>query len=361
MSVKMSLVLITAREDFAMLGLPDIHVLGPCMSSLVEQSFTDFELIVVDGLYKFRPDMFNGNPFDTGKLPFKVKHVPVHPLHSFWFSKGRPFSCAAFNTGLLHASGELVVKIDDCCQFNKEYLATIWDFYSQYGYFPLSMHVRYVDGKPVYFNQAYRDRFRETDAAKKYVQDAVFEKYYQLYGEGGLIGDSRLKVVKENGGRMIAERSWFYGYSSMSLDAALRVNGMDELMDADFSIMDVDLGNRIAMSEGDNLFILDEKLTVIEHSHLQVSPRIFVEPYSLGAIKCNYAILKLNERKNRFRANQDLLSDDDLEFIKKETLRHPCSWNPHQYMDDCEGPMFKLWASNQPIFDLKEERKNVQR
>jgi len=67
----------------------------------------------------------------------------------------------------------------------------------------------------------------------------------------------------------------------------------------------------------------------------------------------------LNERKNRFRANQGLLSIDDLEFVKKETLRHPCSWNPHQYLDDCEGEMFKLWASNQPIFDLREERKNV--
>jgi len=357
MSIDISVILITARDDFAILGLPNTHILGPCVSSLKAQEFKNFELIVVDGLYEFRPDMFQGKPFDADKLPFKVKHVPVHPKHAFWFSRHRPFSCEAFNTGLIHANGDLVVKIDDCCEFNEKYLGTIWEHY-ECGYFPLSMHIRYWDGKPVYFTHEFRERIRATSKERKIVQDKNFAKYKEMYGEGGLIGDSRLKEVEESGGQMIAKTNWFYGYSSFSLESALKVNGMDELMDGDFSLMDVDFGQRLAMAEHDNIFLLDTKLLVIEHCHASLSSRVFGVVRDIGAIKCNYAILELNKRKKRWKANQTLLDAEDLEYVKKETLRSPCSWKPHEYMDDCEGPMFKLWAENQPIFDLQEERKH---
>ncbi|GAG96866.1 unnamed protein product, partial [marine sediment metagenome] len=84
MPIDISVILITARDDFAILGSPNTHILDHCVSSLKAQEFKNFELIVVDGLHEFRPDMFQGNPFDANKLPFKVKHVPVHPKHKFW-------------------------------------------------------------------------------------------------------------------------------------------------------------------------------------------------------------------------------------------------------------------------------------
>ncbi|GAG92616.1 unnamed protein product, partial [marine sediment metagenome] len=235
-------------------------------------------------------------------------------------------------------------------------LGTIWEHY-ECGYFPLSMHIRYVDGKPLYFTQEFREKKR---AASKYpvsIQDKILAEYKEMYGEGGLICDSRLKKVKECGGQMIAKTNWFYGYSSFSLESALKVNGMDELMDGDFSLMDVDFGQRLAMAEHENIFLLDIKLLVIEHCHDSLSSRVFGNVQDIGTIKCNYAILELNKRKKRCKANQTLLDAEDLDYIKKETLGPACSWRPHLYMDDCEGPMFKLWAENQPIFDLREERR----
>jgi len=356
MSVDISIILITARDDFPMLGLPNTHLLDPCISSLKAQEFKNFELIVVDGLYKFRPNMFQGKPFDN--LPFKVKHMSLHPKHTFWFSRHRPFSCEAFNTGLIHATGELIVKIDDCCEFNEKYLTTIWELY-QSGYYPLSMHVRYIDGKPVYFTKEYMERAKKVGTSDTETLDAIFEHYRKDYGDGGLIRDTRWKEVEQNGGQMTGQRNWFYGYSSFPLEIALKINGMDELTDGDLSLMDVDFGQRLAMAEHDNLFLLDTRLWVIEHSHIPISLQLF-NAREIGAIKCNYAILKLNERKKRWKANCDSLNTEDLEFVKKETLNHPCSWKPHQYMDDCEGAMFTLWAENQPKFDLRDERKIVQ-
>lgn len=360
--VNISIILITTRDDFPILGLPNTHLLGPCISSLKAQEFKNFELIVVDGLYDYRPEMFRGNPFNANELPFKVKHVSVHPKHAFWISRHRPFSCEAVNTGLIHANGELVVKVDDCCEFNEKYLETIWESY-QCGYFPLSMHIRYMDGKPAHFTEEYTEKAKQTgtSASTRHgaEHDAAVSKHFkEVYGEGGLIRDTRWKTVEESGGQMIARRNWFYGYSSFPLASAIKVNGMDELMDGDYTLMDVDFGQRLAMAEHDNMFLLDTKLWVIEHSHVGHSNRV-IDP-NCGVIKCNYAILKLNEKKKRWRANSDTLDNDDLHFVKQETLRHPCSWNPHQYLDDCEGPMFKLWAENQPTFDLREERKNVQ-
>jgi glycosyltransferase involved in cell wall biosynthesis len=372
MPIDISIVLITARDDFPMLGLPTTHLLGPCISSLKAQEFKNFELIVVDGLYEFRPEMFRGNPFDAEKLPFKVKHTPVHPKHAFWFSRHRPYSCEAFNTGLIYATGELVVKLDDCCEFDEKYLKTIWELY-QCGYFPLSMHVKYIDGKPAYFTKEHMERAKQAGTSEGKWKEAwvgtaadeaeheriVLGIYERLFGDGGPIRDTRWKEVEKSGGQMIAERNWFYGYSSFPLESGLKVNGMDELMDNDFSLMDVDFGQRLLMAEHDNIFLLDARLRVVEHSHVPISLKLF-DAQNIGTVKCNYAILKINERKKRLKANSDFLNNEDLEFVKKETLRHPCSWNPHQYMDDCEGPMFKLWAANQPIFDLREERKNVQ-
>jgi len=74
---------------------------------------------------------------------------------------------------------------------------------------------------------------------------------------------------------------------------------------------------------------------------------------------CNYALFLLNRRKRRWKANAERLTNEDLEFIQRESLKPPCSPTPNYYEDDCKGELFKLWSQHQPIFDLREERLNV--
>ena len=148
--------------------------------------------------------------------------------------------------------------------------------------------------------------------------------------------------------------NWFYGYSSFTLEAALTVNGYDENMDPDKSIEDVDLGSRLQMAGYKDMFLLDTNLWVIEHEHAPISRHAIT--YAGKPCKCNYALYLLNLKKRRWRVNSDRLTGKDLEFVREESLRPPCSPTPNFYADDMEGELFNTWSAHQPIFDLREER-----
>jgi len=346
--VSISCILPTARSDYSIIGQPDVHIFEPTLRSLSRQVFRDFELIVVDALYPKR-----GSWFEDSRLPFPVKYVPVHPNHRFWLNRKRWGVCGQLNTGILHADGELLVRIDDCSEFpDTRYLERFWEGY-QSGFFPMAMHIRYLEGKPARVNSEYLEKGYEMKHSESWEQDKE-EMLKRLYGDEGLIRDTRYPVVKAHGGRMIAPINWYYGYSSVSLEAALRVNGYDELFDGDKSLEDCDMGSRLTMSGYRNMFLLDTDLQVIEHEHAHL-PESIITP-SVKPIKCNYAILLHNQHVQRWRSNVDELTSKNLEFIREESLKPPCSPKPNFYEDDCRGELFDLWASNQPLFDLREER-----
>jgi len=340
-----SIIMATARDDYPIIGLPDIHYLKPTMNSLSKQSFKDFELIIVDALHSTRD-------FDFSKLPFVVKHVPVHPGHRFWLDRKRWAVCGALNTAILHAEGELLVRIDDCSEFDEDFLQKFWDGYQQ-GYFPLAMHTRYKGGRQAFYNEEYRqegyDFKREEPDRKKILE--------QVYGEGNPIRDTRWPIVERKGGRVIGPPQWFYGYSSMSLEAALKVNGFNELFDGDKGQEDQEMGLRLSMAGYRDVFLINVDHWVIEHEHLPIPDEVI--NVAKGNIKCNYAIFLLNKRKKRWKANSENLTEEDLDFIVEESLRPPCSPRPKFYIDDCKSDLFDLWANNQPIFDLREERLGV--
>ncbi len=346
---QISVIMPTAREDYSILGQPDLHYLESTMKSLAKQTFKDFELVLVDALHDSRDYDFSG-------LPFPVKHVPVHPNHRFWLDRKRWSVCASLNTGIIHSEGELIVRIDDASEFDSDFLQRFWDGY-QSGYFPLAMHIRYLGGKPARFNEEYQNEGYEAKYATTFEKEEKLSVLKRLYGDDGLVRDTRYKVVKERGGRMIAPINWMYGYSSFSLEAALKVNGFDENFDGDKSLEDVDAGSRLTMAGYGGKFLLDVDHQVIEHEHKPISESLITR--GLKPIKCNYALYLINERKRRLKANVDDLTEEDLKFIVEESLRPPCSPRPGFYDEDCQGELFKLWASNQPKFELREERLDV--
>lgn len=354
--VSISVILPTARGDYPIIDLPNLHMFQPTIESLKIQTFKDFELIVVDALYHLRPKLFQGEPFHSDKLPFSVKHIPIEHNnrynHRFWIDNRRWNVCGTLNTGIIHAKGELLVRIDDCSDFDSNYLKRFWEGY-QSGYWPMAMHIRYLGGKPARLNKEYMEIGYEMNYWKNVTdRDNILKK---IFGDNGLIRDTRYDIVKKEGGRKIAPPEWYYGYSSVSLDAALNVNGYDELFDGDKSLEDTDMGNRLYMAGYKNKFLLEINNQVIEHEHGPVAKDLFDN--DAKSVKCNYAIYLTNRNKNRWKANSGTLSEKDIEFIRNESLRPPCSPTPNFYDEDCKGKMFDMWTKNQPIFDLREERK----
>lgn len=355
-----SIIMATARDDYPIIGMPQVHMLQPTIESLKNQSLRGFEFILVDALYDRRPNLFRGEPFDSEKLPFMVKHVPVDAKHRFWMDRKRWNLCGQLNTGIMCSEGELLVRIDDCCEFDSEYLMKFWNGYRK-GYFPLAMHIRYLNGKPARINKEYMETGYEANLtlnweAEKETRDGLLKR---IYGENGLVRDTRYEQVKAAGGTMIAPPDWFYGYSSMSLEAALKVNGFDENFDADKSLEDPDCGSRLEMAGYGGKFLLDLNHQVIEHEHGPISPGLFDS--NLKPVKCNYALFLLNRKNHRYRANSGKFSGEDIEFIRKESLVAPCSPDgiANFYVDDCRGDAFETWMFRQPVFDLEEERKRV--
>lgn len=317
--VDISVILITARPVFSIIGQPELNMLINIETCLKKQTFKHFELIVVDTLYDTRIHSFDG-------LPFEVKHVPIHPKHRVWIDRKRYNICGSLNTALMHAEGDLIVRIDDCSEFDEGYLQRIWDEYKT-GLWLQGMHVKYLNGK------------------------------ISMDAQGVISQDSRIPIVESLGGRCLGPHEWMYGYATFTLEAALKVNGFDELFDGDKQQEDQDFGSRLCLAGYTDKFLLNSKHKVIEHEHLEI-PSDIIDPTN-RSIKCNYAIYLLSRMKNRWKANNLKLSDQDIDFIKRETLIAPCSTVNHTYADDCEGELFQQWVDSQHIFDLRERRLEV--
>jgi len=342
----------TARSDYPIIGLPDVHVLQPTLDSLEKQSFKDFEVIVVDALYPQKEGWI-----ESRKWSFPVKYVPPHPNHRFWLERGLWNVAGMLNTALLYADGELVVRLDDCCEIpDKDYLKKFWETY-QSGCFALAMHVRYHAGKPARVNEDYLKSGYEAKYAVM-PQDDRATLLRTLYGENGLVRDTRWPTV-ERRGRMIAPPEWFYGYSSFSIEASLRVNGFNELFDGLKGQEDQDFGIRLAMAGYKGVFVLDKDLWVIEHEHYP--PKVkSPEPF-----KCNYGIIQYEQAKGLYQANTWKLTFEDCEWIRRNIC--PKCLNYHRCVNEklkgafyVDNELFRLWLNNQNVFDLREERFNVE-
>lgn len=126
----------TARVDYPMVNHPDMPIFKPTLESLAEQTFRDFELIVVDHLIDSRPHCLE-------KQNFSIKHI--RPKKSMWDDMRYPALANGYNTGIVHSNGEAVLVIGDCCRFEPDYLQMMWDLYKSG--LTASSHVTFEDNR----------------------------------------------------------------------------------------------------------------------------------------------------------------------------------------------------------------------
>jgi len=343
--LKVSVIMPCARDNNSIIAMPNTHIFEPTLKSLEQQTFRDFELIIIDALYEHRKDYFKDKTFS-----FPIKHLKPKP--SIWNQIGAWQVCNQLNTGIIHSEGELIVRIDDCSSFSSDYLQKFWDWYEK-GYFAQALVVYHHGVNPLIYNEEAKRLYCETStspAVKGETYKEIVEKLDKLYKLGEIIRDSRWQFVGGKGPIYGNMKDWWYGYGGASLEALLKVNGYDENFDQCKSLEEMDVGSRLEMAGYGNL-VLDETLTVIEHFHGPVSKKAIW--HEGKPAKCNYALYLLNRNKRQFRANSDRLTEQDLKYVWEETCRSPCS---HSGGTDYDAEMFRTWAANQPIFGLAEER-----
>lgn len=121
-------VLLTTVREFGYREHPDWDAVGKVIDDLAQQTYNEFELVVVDGLYPARrADVARW----ATPVPFEIVHVP--PRLTLW-TRHRKVAISTYrNTGLAYCRGELVVNLDDCCVLPKTYLAVFAKAWKEHG------------------------------------------------------------------------------------------------------------------------------------------------------------------------------------------------------------------------------------
>jgi len=346
---KISVNYVTARPTYGtMIGLESAHLLEPTLESLKRQTFKDFEFVCVDILYEKRPNLFD----EFKPLPFPVKHLSARP--DFWLEHGVWSGSAPRNKGIIAADEEteLIVIIDDCCQFGPDFLQRFWDWYMK-GYFAMALTLYNKGGRPLYYDPETKRELVEAQVPE-WKQDYA-EKLDLVHREGQRVQDSRWRYVdaiKSSFNVFYPPPTMFYGYSCLSMEAALKVNGYDEKLDGDKSLIDVDMGLRLA--QVGYRFVMDRDLTVTENAHYMVPSEVLF--WDGGTVKSNYNIMNLNQAKRRWRANTYRFTEEEIYWIC--TYRDPLEKHIPIYPNDSKQHRLLMeWAENhQKVFDLRELR-----
>jgi len=359
MKPKITVLMATARDDYTLSGMPKTHIFDLPLETLRRQTFRDFEFIIVDSLYEKRK-----NYFQKIEAPFSIKHIP--PKSSPWIDKGLCHIANDWNTAIIHAEGELLVRMDDWTKpatfsteiyeennvlfsdFDTEYLSKIWSWYKNKRWaVSLSLYYQGVPAENVpslylkHYTKLFGDKPNgETLDRKLKVLDIIYQKTK--------IMDYRYSMLKGTQATNI-EPGAFAGLSAVPLEPLLDVNGIDELFDGCKTLEDTDLGYRLDFAGYHNKFVMDEKLVVIEYQTTGITPHTL---YS-AAFKSNVGLALMNFNWKRWRANTELLTKEQIDYVRKETVERVGQFTKERQK------LFDFWLHHQPNFNLKEMRKKL--
>ena len=343
-----TIVMTTARDDYPILGLPEKHIFEPLIKSLNKQTFKDFDLIVVDSLYDDR----DTSPLD--EATFQVKHVP--PKQSPWLDVGMFHSANNFNTGIIHAEGELLLKIDDCMEIvNENHLQKTWKWYNK-GFIPLQTFVYYFKGAPAKYRKTLVNEIISLGDYSEFSKNQLSKNWGgEIFKNSEQIQDTRLDQF--NTQTRICTHEWYYGVSSVPLVNAIAVNGYSEAGDGCIGAEDIDFGLRLELG-GANPFLIDKELMLIEHVNDELSKKVIKKRRNF---RNGYLIYYLNKINKRVQANKHVLTDKEIEFIREQTINPTIKefGRPLTRKNEYDPYWFDLWAKNQRTFDIREERLSV--
>ena len=340
-----TIVMSTARDDYPILGLPDVHQFEPLIKSLNKQTFKDFELVIVDSLYDDR----DTSPLD--EATFQVKHVS--PKQSIWLDGGMFHSANNFNTGLIHAEGELLLKIDDCMEIvNENHLQRTWKLFNK-GFIPLQTFVYYFKGAPAKYRKTLVNEVFSLGDYSEFSKTLLSGNWSgEIYKNSEQIQDTRLNMF--NTQTRICTHEWYYGVSSVPMVNAIAVNGYDEAMDGCRGLEDIDFGQRLELG-GATHFLIDKELMLIEHINDELSKKVIK---TRKQFRNGYLLYYLNKINKRVQANTHILTDEEIEFVREQTINPTIkeAGRPLTRKNEYDPYWFDFWAKNQRTFNLKEMR-----
>jgi hypothetical protein len=183
-----SVILCTNKPADVMTGLPTIHHLTHTIQNgLKRQSFKQFELIISDAIgLKFPKAICN--------VHFPVYHVPV--------DHNPPSLQAARNNGLAAASGDFLIFLNDCCNFEARFIEKIIEVWEEMGTFASPLWIKECG-----------------------------EREEKIPG-GGLVRDPRFDMFENfRDNDIVVDEFNLNGYFSCSLESALQVGGFNERRD----------------------------------------------------------------------------------------------------------------------------------
>lgn len=343
----------TARDDYPMVELPDLHLFEPTARSLEVQLCKDFELVVVDALHGTRPTWW-----EDRKVSFPVKHVPPKP--GTWLDRGWWAVCGGFNTGLVHADGKYIMVLGDCCELPPEATSVLLGHFRA-GRRPQMGFLKYYGGWPHLQNPTAETMERLVKLRERGV--GPLTAHLELPATE-VWGDLRYAKARQKPPPhwLHQDGSRFFGYSGCTMADALTLNGYDERLDGAKSLEDCDFGHRLSrllvLAGTQPDFVLDRRLWVVEHEHRPCSEKVL--PYRHPGFKTNYPFFLINRRRHRTRVNDRPFDSIDLAMLRTPPT---CSTDPDEakhahYWPELlwDHPDFKHFLDHPPIFDLMSQR-----
>jgi hypothetical protein len=293
---EITVLIYTARDDYPYAGkAAGWHCFEPFLRTLADQTFKDFELVLVDALWETRPDWFRDRP-----QPFPVKHVPTTP--NYWQARGRVGLATQINRGFVWADGRYVWMGAENNLYPPHHLERVSSI-CRAGKVPVAWYGVADRGYP----------YANTPAGHGAPDGATVEVTgghhpdvsFSLHGftpEDLLTMDHRASRFVDDRSLVVSpcHHQHYFGYSSVPLDVAVAVNGFDELMDGVKALQDCDFGDRIVRRGCD--LVMHRDLYVVEPPTKQETGK---EVGYGGGIRnqdgfqCNYAILLHNQLTGR--------------------------------------------------------------
>ena len=343
---QVSLMIHTASVDDFLSGQGVVSYFESLLANLAKQTYRSFELVYVDTYHAEQSAKFKQLVQAAGPLPFKIKHVPIHPAHRYWYDRGFCYISAAKNTGILHADGELLVTCDDAEFFPPEFLQCYWRHYKR-GHYMHALH----------------KRMRRIDTVAGVASQPITGDVY--------VNDHRWSHIKMDLPAFHRHGSWCFAGSSFSLGDALNLNGFNERMDGCKSLEDCDFGNRLRLLG--RSFVMDPAgfAYIVDHGsytdrtdgywpetaggvndgqetrqppviHKPITNLIAVENH--GMVRCAIELLDIV-------ANRSPLNEQQLAVIQRETIKYR-KFDPllPEYAEQ-----LAVWKGV-PTFDLKVQR-----